>query len=344
MLIETYYLNICSTSIKCSPMGNTEQLGLYTITKINAHPDVGLSQGGLLLIALMAGGDYTDGVSGCGRAIAHGLAMCGFGDSLYEACNALDGLERRHFISNWLVGLCEELRTNSLKFLPFRNPGLAESLSEAQFPNNEVINLYIRPLTSFSPSEDTPNTTKWTSQEPDIEKITSMAVEHLGWRHAKEISQTFHNNLWEGVFTRMILSVSHSYCCLTLLLCRLNRQPAKLLDLETKSVRTPYLSSKIIQLRRVARKTTWKGQVESWYRLIISTQSLLDVSLAILTASNLKHATFATGPRRRKGEITKAVAPELAIWLPESYFPPQLRPFKRGTKQSKRTFVKGNDS
>lgn len=192
-------------------MGNADQLGLYTMAEITAHPGVALSQGGILLIALMAGGDYTDGVSGCGNATAHGLALCGFGDSLYEGCNAFHGFERRHFIANWLIDIGKELRTNSLKFLPHRSPRLADSLCEALFPQNEVIDWYIRPLTSFSSSENMPNTATWISQEPDIEKITSMAVEHLGWRSTKEISQTFHNNLWEGVFMRIMLSVSYSY-------------------------------------------------------------------------------------------------------------------------------------
>ena len=43
---------------------------------------VGLSPGGLLLFALLSGGDYDNGVEGCGAVTALGLAKCGFGDQL----------------------------------------------------------------------------------------------------------------------------------------------------------------------------------------------------------------------------------------------------------------------
>jgi holliday junction resolvase YEN1 len=43
---------------------------------------VGLSPGGLLLFASLSGGDYDNGVEGCGAITALGLAKCGFGDQL----------------------------------------------------------------------------------------------------------------------------------------------------------------------------------------------------------------------------------------------------------------------
>lgn len=102
-----------STPIKQGPTDNPIELGVYRSDTIEACSEVALTKGGLILIALLAGGDCSNGVCGCGEAVAHGLAKCGFGDVLYETCMALDGIERRAFISTWLVGVCNELQTNS---------------------------------------------------------------------------------------------------------------------------------------------------------------------------------------------------------------------------------------
>ena len=114
-------------------------------------------------------------------------------------CTTTDGIERRAFIVTWLVGVCDELRTNSRNFLPFRKPSLANHLFEPLFPTNEIIDLYIQPLTSFSENEQPPDATEWVPVEPDLEKITSIAVDHLSWSDPAELSQTFYNNLWEAL-------------------------------------------------------------------------------------------------------------------------------------------------
>jgi 5'-3' exonuclease len=44
----------------------------------------GLTGGGLLLYALLSGGDYSPGITGCGPVIALALARC-FGDILLSA-------------------------------------------------------------------------------------------------------------------------------------------------------------------------------------------------------------------------------------------------------------------
>ena len=43
-----------------------------------------------MLYALLAGGDYSKGVAGCGPVIALGLARCGFGDDLLSAIKNVD--------------------------------------------------------------------------------------------------------------------------------------------------------------------------------------------------------------------------------------------------------------
>lgn len=56
---------------------------IYTADTIRNHPDIRLTRGGLILFALLSGGDYdTNGVTNFGQKTAYGLARCGFGDEL----------------------------------------------------------------------------------------------------------------------------------------------------------------------------------------------------------------------------------------------------------------------
>jgi Holliday junction resolvase YEN1 len=79
---------------------------------------IALSPGGFLLVALMAGSDYNEGVPGRGVATAHALARCGFGDTLLTATQTLlHGSNLEDFLDTWCDGLQLKLSTNSQGFL-----------------------------------------------------------------------------------------------------------------------------------------------------------------------------------------------------------------------------------
>lgn len=63
----------------------------------NDLSEINLSPGGLLLFALLCGGDHDSGIEDCGALTAHALSKCGFGDSLLDALNALNGVELQVF-------------------------------------------------------------------------------------------------------------------------------------------------------------------------------------------------------------------------------------------------------
>ena len=56
----------------------------YLAKDFRDDSDIALTQGGLILIGVLRGGDYSSGLANCGITTAHGLAKCGFGDSLVE--------------------------------------------------------------------------------------------------------------------------------------------------------------------------------------------------------------------------------------------------------------------
>lgn len=110
---------------------------LYTMDSI--HHLLSLTLGGLLLFALLSGGDYSNGISGCGRMVALGLARCGFGDQLLEA---IEKDEDPAIFSPRLRGLiCAELRDNHQGKLGTRHPSLAAKFPD-NFPDPKIVRLY----------------------------------------------------------------------------------------------------------------------------------------------------------------------------------------------------------
>jgi holliday junction resolvase YEN1 len=132
-------------------------------------PQIGLTYQDLILVALFSGGDYDNGIEGCGVGAAVGLARAGFGSSLVAKVQSLalrvqhaenkrtkvtlSGPERREldtFLDSWRAEVTHELRTNSRKLLGKRNNRAAASMQAmgGAFPNVDVLMAYINPVTS----------------------------------------------------------------------------------------------------------------------------------------------------------------------------------------------------
>ncbi|KAI7195641.1 hypothetical protein KC316_g8783 [Hortaea werneckii] len=135
----------------------------------------GIDPPGMILVALMSGGDYLpEGIPGCGPKVACDAARAGFGT---ELC----GLRRkdREGLARWRERLEREIRTNESKFFSRRNPGF--TLPEG-FPNKEVLGYYTHPRVS-SPEklERLRRTLKW-DQEIDFPALREFAKDAFDWR------------------------------------------------------------------------------------------------------------------------------------------------------------------
>ncbi|KAF8870313.1 PIN domain-like protein [Mucidula mucida] len=119
-------------------------LTIYSRNRINK--DLGISLGGLLLFVLLVGGDYdTDGLKGCGKHIAAGLARTSLGDDLQEAFRRLLPADFVIFCVMWCQRLACELWSNTSRMLPSRFPTLAANIPN-MFPIYAVVRLYAAPL------------------------------------------------------------------------------------------------------------------------------------------------------------------------------------------------------
>ncbi len=101
----------------------------------------GLNKEGMILVALMSGGDYdTDGIPRCGVKVACEAARAGFGRQL---CRLRKDDEEG--FTEWRKRLVHELYTNESKF--FRQKSKAIIIPEG-FPNREILGYYTHPVVS----------------------------------------------------------------------------------------------------------------------------------------------------------------------------------------------------
>ncbi|KAF8166162.1 hypothetical protein BJ912DRAFT_246040, partial [Pholiota molesta] len=169
-----------------------------------------LSQGGLILFALLSGGDYGPGITGCGPTTALALAKCGFGDQLLAAHHQLNDAEYEQFLIQWRCTVRRELHTNSRGILPRRQPNVAAAISDS-FPNRRILRLYATPVTSWSPGYTPPDVSHWGIKQPSIPAITEFCRRHFRCTTQQKLKEKFKSNLWEGIFLQMLYSASVTY-------------------------------------------------------------------------------------------------------------------------------------
>ena len=101
----------------------------------------GLDREGMILIAMMSGGDYiTEGIPGCGIKLACQAARAGFGKSLCRLSRSdTAGLDA------WRKNLAHEIQTNESRY--FKTRHMALTIPES-FPNKEVLGYYTHPIVS----------------------------------------------------------------------------------------------------------------------------------------------------------------------------------------------------
>ncbi|KAJ7772444.1 PIN domain-like protein, partial [Mycena metata] len=166
-----------------------------------------LDQNGLVLCALLLGGDYDLGVKGAGPTVARALAAEGYGGELAGILRLYKGPELSHHLAIWRAKLRQELRTNPSGRLAKCQPKLADNIPDT-FPNIEVANLYLNPLTSRSVgfTGTKPNTQLWKPIEPLIPTLSAFCSAQFGW-YGDDLLKRLNSNLWPGVIFRMLSSV-----------------------------------------------------------------------------------------------------------------------------------------
>lgn len=166
-------------------------------------PEINLTQGGLILIALLSGGDYHQaGLSGCGPKVAHGLAKCGFGDTLLSAAHTLprDGLQE--YLTAWKTDLAEELRTNSRGILGRKYNSLSKAIPE-EFPDIDILMSYAKPVTSETEGKTHKIKTNW-ERPLDVGRIAHICELYFEWGVRHTIIKRFRTVIWPAAIFRFL--------------------------------------------------------------------------------------------------------------------------------------------
>ncbi|KAF2170047.1 hypothetical protein M409DRAFT_51817 [Zasmidium cellare ATCC 36951] len=136
----------------------------------------GLDREGMILVALMSGGDYiTEGIPGCGPKVACDAARAGFGKEMCELVRKKDtaGLKA------WRERLQHEIRTNESKFFTRKNSTL--TIPE-DFPDREVLGYYTNPCLSTSDKLARLRAGLQWDQDIDFPALRSFAADAFDWR------------------------------------------------------------------------------------------------------------------------------------------------------------------
>ncbi|KZP34244.1 hypothetical protein FIBSPDRAFT_809332 [Athelia psychrophila] len=174
---------------------------VYTADDIRSHPEVNLTQGGMILIGLLAGGDYSEGVLNCGKDIAYGLARCGFGDQLMSLYGRRAREDIYPLLALWRSGINDELRTNSKACMARKHPSV---LVPATFPDMQVLEWYLNPVCSARVGSQGGGPIKGTG-EMNLAKLAALCEEKFGeWGHMSAIIHRFRTVLWPAAVVRVL--------------------------------------------------------------------------------------------------------------------------------------------
>ncbi|CAG8977722.1 hypothetical protein HYALB_00012157 [Hymenoscyphus albidus] len=147
-------------------------ISAYYATETKAKS--GLDREGMILVALMSGGDYnTDGIPHCGPKIACEAARAGYGKSLCQISRS-DPIA----LEKWRKDLTHEIQSNESKHFKQRHKALVIPDS---FPDRDVLGFYTHPVvSSASRIEQLKEVNLWDG-EVDIQGLRRFVAEEFGW-------------------------------------------------------------------------------------------------------------------------------------------------------------------
>ncbi|PBK68263.1 PIN domain-like protein, partial [Armillaria solidipes] len=114
---------------------------------IEVHEVSQFSCNDLVLIVLLAGGNYDEGIQGCGIQTAAEIARTGIGKQLFDVLEVSEIDDYPAIASVWRQDLCTMLEVKGAGHLSSRHHSLASRIP-SDFPKASVLVQYLHPVTS----------------------------------------------------------------------------------------------------------------------------------------------------------------------------------------------------
>ncbi|OJT11123.1 Flap endonuclease GEN -like protein [Trametes pubescens] len=196
MLLKNVSLNL--TGNKAHPALNLngkpcdQHATVYTAQAFRDHPEVRLTRAGLILTALLSGGDYDSGVFGVGTGVGHALARLGYGDQLLHAYTTLSADQFHAWLPGWRADMTLEVQTNASGLMATRRPS---TTIPATFPSMDTLAKYVRPAL-FAHGGGPPAD----RVAIDVPALAGFCEQHFTeWGYRAKILYRFTSLVYEGV-------------------------------------------------------------------------------------------------------------------------------------------------
>ncbi|KAJ7784009.1 PIN domain-like protein [Mycena olivaceomarginata] len=185
---------------------------IYSPEDLFITPSIGLTRGGILLIALLTGGDYHiacilfKGIPGCGIKTAHAIARGNLGDILLQKAleNPIPTPTFLEFLAAWKIALCDEFLTDPHGHLGRKYKAISATIAKtASFPSIDVIFAYVHPITSWSKNLP-PDHRSWGLAQPNLTGIARFCQLQFAW-DATTIAAKFSKSLYPGIVMQSLL-------------------------------------------------------------------------------------------------------------------------------------------
>lgn len=172
-----------------------DEVWVYRDTSIFAFPDTRLSQSGLILFSFLIGEVYPSEIHGIDIDIAFELAQLGYGEQIVSVLRLpVDEARLRDVRDAWKADVQARLRNLDIELPP-------------SFPDLQILDLLVNPVTSLSQGSSLPDFATWTHQEPSIPNIYRFCYQVVRWRNPDTMIENLKEHLLGGVFLQSLLSV-----------------------------------------------------------------------------------------------------------------------------------------
>ncbi|KAF9223038.1 hypothetical protein BS17DRAFT_706906 [Gyrodon lividus] len=198
-----------ATCIACCPNDpwHFENIEIYTKHAVTGC--VYLTHADRVFMAVISGGNYNEGIQGCGINIAHGLSQYKLGKALLDAFLKMQRSEFTCFFHGWRNDLWQVLDTDPDGFLGRKYTKLAGMIPDS-FPDYSVLKIYTKPLTTFSSCSDglvcgqCPYLIE--SCQPCLGMLATLCKQQFGWTDETTVAK-MHATVWGGAAVQLVCGV-----------------------------------------------------------------------------------------------------------------------------------------
>ncbi|KAK7433685.1 hypothetical protein VKT23_020632 [Stygiomarasmius scandens] len=169
-------------------------VAMYDASGFPSQTKTPIMSDGLLLFAILQGGDYSAGLSHCGKATAYALTNTSLGTMLRFASEDYTNSKLRTYLNQqWTPELKQQLQHDTHSFIGGRRPKAASSIP-AGFPNVNTIRHYVSPLVSSGPSPQLLDIT-----DVDVSYLGALSDQLFSWGQDGLVMNKFQTSVWPAV-------------------------------------------------------------------------------------------------------------------------------------------------